>query len=74
MSTLIENLRDKGWGPAKLAAAIAEANPMGKITPQAISQWRKVPAGRVVEVEAITGISRHDLRPDVFGMARESAA
>jgi DNA-binding transcriptional regulator YdaS (Cro superfamily) len=40
---------------------------MSDITPQAISQWDKVPAKRVLEVERITGISRHKLRPDVFG-------
>jgi hypothetical protein len=39
------------------------------ITHGAISQWRRVPAERVVDVERITGISRHTLRPDVFGPA-----
>jgi DNA-binding transcriptional regulator YdaS (Cro superfamily) len=73
MSTPIENLRGKGWGPAKLAAAIAQANPASKITSQAISQWREVPAHRVLEVEAITGLSRHDLRPDIFGRAPTEA-
>jgi len=37
------------------------------ITPGAISQWAKVPADRVLSVERITGVSRHRLRPDVFG-------
>lgn len=36
-----------------------------KIGPSALSQWTKVPAERVLEVERITGISRHDLRPDL---------
>lgn len=35
------------------------------------SRWetgnRQIPAGRVLDIERITGISRHDLRPDVFG-------
>jgi LmbE family N-acetylglucosaminyl deacetylase len=31
---------------------------------------RKVPATRVLEVEAITGIPREILRPDVFGRRR----
>jgi DNA-binding transcriptional regulator YdaS (Cro superfamily) len=35
------------------------------ITPQAISQWDKVPAERVVEIEAATGVPRHLLRPDL---------
>ena len=38
------------------------------ITPQAVSQWRRVPAARVLGVEkAAAGIvSRHDLRPDLY--------
>lgn len=37
------------------------------VFPSAISQWDKVPAERVIAVEEATGISRHDLRPDLFG-------
>jgi DNA-binding transcriptional regulator YdaS (Cro superfamily) len=44
-----------------------------KITHGAISQWDRIPAERVLEVERITGISRHELRPDIFG-ERETAA
>lgn len=35
-----------------------------------ISEWKargRVPAQRVLDVEATTGVSRHDLRPDIFG-------
>ena len=28
--------------------------------------WKRVPAERVLEIERITGISRHDLRPDLY--------
>ena len=40
------------------------------ITPQAVSRWfrlGRVPVLRVPEIEAVFGISRHDLRPDFFG-------
>lgn len=37
------------------------------ITPQALSQWEKIPLNRVFEVERITGVPRHALRPDFFG-------
>lgn len=37
-----------------------------KITPGAVSQWRAIPADRLVRVEQITGIPRHELRPDLF--------
>lgn len=36
------------------------------ITHSAILQWGRIPAERVLEVERITGISRHDLRPDLY--------
>jgi DNA-binding transcriptional regulator YdaS (Cro superfamily) len=40
------------------------------ITVAAITLWKKrgIPAGRVLVVERLTGISRHKLRPDVFGV------
>lgn len=36
------------------------------ITSQAIGQWKRVPAERVLDVERITGVSRHELRPDLY--------
>jgi DNA-binding transcriptional regulator YdaS (Cro superfamily) len=42
------------------------------------SRWetgsRQLPASRVLDVERITGISRHDLRPDIFGPAEPMKA
>lgn len=34
-----------------------------------VTRWaqKQVPAERVLDVERVTGISRHELRPDVFG-------
>ena len=43
------------------------------IKPQAVSQWRRIPAERVVEVERITGIPRAELRPDIFGDSTEAS-
>ena len=40
------------------------------IRPQAIGQWRKIPAERVVEVEKATGVPREKLRPDLYRKAR----
>lgn len=42
---------------------------------QSISEWLKrerIPAERVLAVETATGVSRHDLRPDLY--PREQAA
>lgn len=57
------------FGLTKLADAL-EADP------QVVSNWRKrgIPPDRVRDVERVTGASRHDVRPDVFGPASEQAA
>lgn len=31
---------------------------------------RRIAANRVIDVEAVTGIPRHELRPDIFGAAQ----
>jgi DNA-binding transcriptional regulator YdaS (Cro superfamily) len=36
------------------------------ITHNAIYSWHRVPAERVLDVECVTGISRHDIRPDIY--------
>lgn len=53
-------------------AALPEAQ---QVSPQAVHKWSSgVPAGRVLLVEEITGVSRYVLRPDIFGSAPEKAA
>jgi len=39
-----------------------------------IKQSKSLPAEHVLKVEAATGISRYDLRPDVFGEPEQAAA
>lgn len=48
-------------------SAAALARHIG-VTPQAIYQWDRVPAERVIAIEAATGgaVSRCDLRPDLY--------
>lgn len=46
-------------GPSKLAARLG-------ITAQAVCQWKKVPPGRVLAIERVSGVSRSDLRPDLY--------
>lgn len=36
------------------------------ITHGAVSQWRRVPAERVLDVARITGIPKEALRPDLY--------
>lgn len=33
----------------------------------AVSLWKRVPPEHVLDVERLTGVSRHELRPDIFG-------
>lgn len=36
------------------------------VTRSAVSQWPRVPAERVLRVEEVTKIPRHELRPDIY--------
>lgn len=52
-------------GTVKLAEALGIKAP-------SISEWRargKVPAERCLEIEKLTGVSRYELREDVYGSA-----
>jgi DNA-binding transcriptional regulator YdaS (Cro superfamily) len=60
METALDIAKKKASGPSGLAKAI------GGLTPQAVSQWRQVPATRVLDVERVTGVPRHQLRPDIY--------
>ncbi len=57
----LERAITEAGGVAALARAI-------NVTSQAISQWDRVPAERVLAVEGATGgkVTRHDLRPDIY--------
>jgi len=46
-------------GQAALAKAIG-------VTAQAVSQWDEVPPLRVLQVERASGVSRYELRPDLY--------
>jgi DNA-binding transcriptional regulator YdaS (Cro superfamily) len=46
-------------------------------TPQAIQRMcasGRVPAERVLQIEKVTGVSRHELRPDLYPMPRKRKA
>jgi DNA-binding transcriptional regulator YdaS (Cro superfamily) len=52
-------------GQASFARAIG-------VTAQAVSQWDEVPPLRVLAVERVSGVSRHDLRPDLYPVEEEA--
>lgn len=58
------------WMDAERGRRVRLAAELG-IGPSALSQWPKVPAERCIDVERVTGVSRHDLRPDIFGAPSE---
>jgi DNA-binding transcriptional regulator YdaS (Cro superfamily) len=37
-----------------------------KIGPPSVVKWRRIPAGRIIEVENATGVPREKLRPDLY--------
>lgn len=66
--------------PRRIACDLAKAraggaNPLAKklgVKRQVVYGWKLVPPKYVLDVEKETGISRHHLRPDVFGPAPDS--
>jgi len=54
-------------GPVAVATFI-NANFDKKVTPQAVSQWRRCPSGRAIQLErAARGVvTRHELRPELY--------
>ncbi|MGE3474953.1 MAG: pyruvate, phosphate dikinase [Rhodospirillaceae bacterium] len=65
----LERAITEAGGVTALARAI-------NVTPQAISQWDRVPAERAIAVEQATKgkVTRQELRPDVFGAGETKAA
>ncbi|KRE18091.1 molecular chaperone [Bosea sp. Root381] len=55
----LERAIDSAGGVRALARSLGVSQP-------AISSWKRVPADRVLSVEAITGVARTDLRPDLY--------
>ena len=53
----------------ELVAAIKKVTADPAISVSSVSRWRRIPAHRCLEIEAITGISRYRLRPDIYGPA-----
>lgn len=66
---LVRLLADRGLRPVDLARSL-------KVNKSSITLWtlRRVPAERVLEVEKLTGISRHDLRPDIYPAPEQAGA
>ena len=57
--TPLDRAIKEAGGLTKLAAFL-------NITKQAVAQWDEVPPLRVLEVERVSGVPRHELRPDLY--------
>jgi DNA-binding transcriptional regulator YdaS (Cro superfamily) len=64
MNAIIRAVESTEGGQAAMARLL-------QVSPQAVSQWvkgkRPVPPRLALKIETATGVSRHDLRPDIFG-------
>ena len=71
MNTYLEKAISVAGGQVALGKAIG-------VSQQRISWWLtksgRVPAEFCVPIERATGVSRHDLRPDIFGPAPTTPA
>jgi TorA maturation chaperone TorD len=61
-------MRDHGLDEAiRAAGSVSELARRLGISQPSVSNWDRIPAERVLSVEAATGIARNVLRPDLFG-------
>ena len=61
-------MRDPGLSEAiRAAGGVGELARQIGISQPSVSNWSRVPAERVVSVEAVTGVARGVLRPDLYG-------
>jgi DNA-binding transcriptional regulator YdaS (Cro superfamily) len=59
--------------PLQRLIAVYGVRPLARlldIKGPSIANWKKIPAERVVQIEAATGINRKKLRPDLYGAPR----
>jgi DNA-binding transcriptional regulator YdaS (Cro superfamily) len=65
--TPLDRAIKEAGGLTKLAASL-------NITKQAVAQWDEVPPLRVLEVERVSGVPRHMLRPDLYPLEDRARA
>lgn len=57
---------ETAWTKARNTKPLAEVAKALKISRAAIYAWKRVPAGKVIELETILGLPREQLRPDLY--------
>ena len=69
--------KSRPGGLAKAIAAVKTITALAEkigLTVQAVSQWDDVPPERCLDVEKATGVSRYELRPDIYGRRPKDGA
>ena len=67
MNSVTKKAIDRAGGPSAVSRALG-------LTKQAVSKWIEVPPRHVLALERLTGISRHVLRPDIYGPSSSERA
>lgn len=69
MSNLIEQFKARGIKLVDVAGAAG-------VDKSTVTRWlqHRIPAERVLDVERITGVSRHELRPDIYPVTQPNEA
>lgn len=66
---------DRGYEEAvRAAGGVTELARRIGLSQPSVSNWSRIPAGRVIAVEAATGVARTVLRPDLYGAPRDDIA
>jgi TorA maturation chaperone TorD len=66
-------MRDQGLEQAvRAAGGVSELARQIGISQPSVSNWTRVPAERVLNVEAVTGVDRKVLRPDLYGESADN--
>ena len=58
---------ERAGGASALARELQGLTKSKTPTRQAVAQWSRVPDRFVLACEQLSGVSRHQIRPDVFG-------
>lgn len=68
-------MRERGLSEAiRAAGGVSELARQIGISQPSVSNWIRIPAERVIAIEAVTGVDRATLRPDLYGGANHMTA
>jgi DNA-binding transcriptional regulator YdaS (Cro superfamily) len=60
MNEITRKAIERAGGPRAVA-------PHVKLTRQAVAKWDVIPPNHVLTLEQLSGVSRYELRPDIYG-------